>query len=129
MNAAEAYKAFPWLTPGDINVNPLAVAETSAFNRPHPRKGKRDYRTTALDAVLKLRVGFDSTCNGAHQLFLKLFTIKCPYCASKMKCTGGGGATSGAVGGTTPRFSCPKCKSQVFISMPWDGIQVIPPAE
>ena len=99
---------------------PIAdVISTDEFNTP---RNSKDYRESAIDRLVDLKVGFTSNCNIVYNLMKRFVGVECPYCGGKMKSsTGSGNGMSSSM-----HYVCEKCESEVNLTTFNDGFHAGP---
>jgi hypothetical protein len=108
-------------TPKYVNeVNPLSLAIGHEFAT--QEVSGQDYRVRAIARTIKAKVPFKSEFNSLPDLLQVILVVKCPYCAGRMRYVSGGGAT----GIVTSHYRCLRCKADISISLPPDGVSVRP---
>lgn len=77
-----------------------------------------NYRTRAVDKLLKMNVMFQSNGNITNELFQRLFQAKCPKCKKVLKTVSrcGGNAHTLTIG-----YTCPKCKWDFGVTLQAEG--------
>jgi hypothetical protein len=99
---------------GDIEVDAARLAEDHFFRYSGPSE---NYRTKAINFLIKKRVDFKSTSNSVSNVVERFVRIICPVCDQTMARENSGGSSD-----WTTDFSCPCCHTKASITLPCDGI-------
>jgi hypothetical protein len=78
-----------------------------------------DYKERTIQRLVAGKEIIESDCDLIHLLVERLISVTCPYCKGKMKLEKG----NGDLHFETITWSCEKCKAEVDISFPTDGIR------
>lgn len=123
MTKKELLKKLPWLFRAieDFDYEPCEVLEHAFFRDPYHRSYKGDYRKQTIDACIKHKIPFTSSCNTVYEAANMFIKPLCPKCKRPMKCRGGGGSSSTM----TMHYECSRHKSIEFnLTVPSKGIYI-----
>lgn len=107
----------------DLNVDLSRAITSDEFNKHYL---KTDYRGRAVNRLVEIALPFYSETNILGEIGKRFLQMVCPYCATLMPCSYGGGASSGGHSWNTLDFRCPACGANADIALPPDGIHFVP---
>jgi predicted RNA-binding Zn-ribbon protein involved in translation (DUF1610 family) len=101
------------------DVNPLTEHEDHFFNK-RVHKENKDYRELAIKKCLQNKDSFVSTNNSLWNLVKDYLKFQCPICGELLSFSG----SSGSHGFYSSKTMCEKCKIEINLELPSDGITV-----
>lgn len=78
-------------------------------------KQKGDYREKTIDFLVREKIGFSSSFNIIHELVRRYVRVICPTCLKESLKSGNGGGIT---------FACPRCKTEIYLNLPHNGIGI-----
>jgi hypothetical protein len=94
----------------DIDINPADVITSDEFNHTH---SGNDYRESAVNRLLELKLSFGSNVNIIGNLFKRFLRYACPTCKAILPITYTGGSGRHA----SFRAECKKCKTHLSLNV------------
>ena len=111
------------LEDADLDVARLVVEEE--FNRKTSvLRPSADYRSRAIDRLIKLRCPWSTERNITTFVMGRLLRVKCPYCDGTMAPR----EHSGCGDSATLEYAC-GCGASAGVTVPHDGVAFMPPKE
>lgn len=116
MKIKDLEKIIP-LNKDDLEVDPVPVVENKFFYD----KSKGDYREKTIEFLVREKIGFQTSFNIIFEFVRRYVRVVCPTCLKEDLKSGNGGGNSDSVSIT---FVCPRCKTEVYLSISHNGIGV-----